>query len=157
MFEVLSSSSKAKPGTIIWTRDLPDLLEKLWCEYFADVPRLNKVQIAYASPWKRRLGMIKMTLDESVSFIGINRLLRHPQVPEAVLVTTVAHEMAHYAHGFGSPLPRLFAHPHANNVIDKELEKRHLGEMARLCNQWIDQEWFTFYANRATLTKQSSC
>lgn len=120
-------------------------LENIWCEYFADIARANTIQIAYVYPWKSRLGLIRMTLDQSSSFIGINALLQHTSVPEYVLITTIAHELAHYAHGFGSPLPRRYAHPHAGNVVNRELERRGLGEYAQRSDQWIDKYWFPFY------------
>lgn len=121
-------------------------LDEIWQVYFADVPRANQVEIAYGQPWKRRLGLIRLSLDNTVSFIGINALLQLSQVPEYVLIVTIAHELTHYAHGFGSPLPRLYEHPHANNVVKRELESRGLGESLLLCNSWIDREWFSFYA-----------
>ena len=127
------------------TRDVKNYLETIWQRYFADVPCENEVQIAYCMPWKTRLGMIRMTLDETLSFIGVNALLQHPGVPEYVLVTTIAHELVHYAHGFGSPLPRLYEHPHANNVVNKELAQRGLQEYVELSNEWIDTHWFAFY------------
>lgn len=126
-------------------RDLSLYLEYIWQHHFADVPRVNDVQIAYCTAWKTRLGLIRLSLDTTISFIGINTLLRLPQVPECVLVTTIAHELAHYAHGFGSPLPRRYEHPHANHVIERELEARELGEHLRFCNEWIDREWYTLY------------
>ncbi len=109
------------------------------------MPRVNEVQIAWCQPWKNRLGLIRLSLDEKISFIGINTLLQHELVPEYVLLTTVAHELVHYAHGFGSPLPRPYTHPHANNVVNRELEKRGLGTSVRQCDLWIDREWFAFY------------
>jgi hypothetical protein len=126
-------------------RDLNLYLDLIWQEHFPDIPRVNDVYIAYSYPWKRRLGLIRLSLDNVTSFIGINTLLQHPKIPEHVLITTVAHELAHYAHGFGSPLPRLYRHPHANNVVNRELEQRGLGEMMRLCDEWINDQWFTFY------------
>lgn len=120
-------------------------LDEIWQTYFADVPRANQVDIAYCRPWKRRLGLIRLSLDNATSFIGVNALLQLSRVPEYILITTVAHELAHYAHGFGSPLPRLHEHPHANNVVKRELERRGLGETLGLCDAWIDREWFSFY------------
>lgn len=125
--------------------NLPYTLDSIWQSYFSDIPRANTVEIAYRQPWKRRLGLIRLSLDNSRTFIGINALLRLEEVPEYVLLTTIAHELAHYAHGFGSPLPRLFEHPHANNVVERELASRGLGAMARECDQWIDKAWFAFY------------
>ncbi len=126
-------------------RDLNVFLDSIWQKHFSDIPRINEVQIAYSYPWKRRLGLIRLSLDNTISFIGINALLQHLSLPEHVLITTVAHELAHYAHGFGSPLPRLYQHPHANNVVNRELERRGLGELLRLCDEWIDKQWLAFY------------
>jgi hypothetical protein len=133
-------------------RNLQAYLASIWERYFPDVPRVNEVQIAWCQPWKNRLGLIRLSLDEKTSFIGINTLLQHELVPEYVLLTTVAHELVHYAHGFGSPLPRPYAHPHAGNVVNRELEKRGLGTYVRQCHLWIDREWFAFYD-----TQQKSC
>jgi hypothetical protein len=124
----------------------PELyLNKIWEKYFYDVARINEVRIAYCYPWKRRLGLIRLSLDSMVTFIGLNALLQMDEVPEYILITTIAHEMAHYAHGFGSPLTRQFDHPHANNVVPRELERRGLGKIMRLCDEWIDKNWFSFY------------
>jgi hypothetical protein len=126
-------------------RDPVRYLDEIWQGHFADVPRANRLEVAYCQPWRRRLGLIRLSLDNTTSFIGLNALLQLPQVPEYVLIATIAHELTHYAHGFGSPLPRLHKHPHANNVVKHELERRGLGEILRLCNEWIDSHWFSFY------------
>ena len=126
-------------------KNLTQTLDIIWQTYFSDIPQVNLVEIAYCHPWKRRLGLIRLSLDNTKTFIGINTLLQLQEVPEHVLLTTIAHELTHYAHGFGSPLPRIFAHPHANNVVGHELEQRGLGEMAQQCDNWIDKQWFTFY------------
>lgn len=133
------------PHSIATQRNPTRYLDKIWQTYFADVPRVNQVDIAYCRPWKRRLGLIRLSLDNTTSFIGVNALLQLLRVPEYVLITTIAHELTHYAHGFGSPLPRLYEHPHANNVVKNELEGRGLSETLGLCNEWIDKEWFSFY------------
>src|SRR3989475_1596310 len=127
------------------SRNLNNYLDHIWQHYFSDIPCVNEVQIAYCHPWKSRLGLIRLSLDNATSFIGINALLQHQQVPEYVLLTTIAHELTHYAHGFGSPLPRLYAHPHANNTVNRELERRGLGEDAHRCDEWVDKYWFAFY------------
>lgn len=126
-------------------RDPTLYLENIWNRYFSDVPRINQVDIAYCRPWKRRLGQIRMSLDSRISRIEVNSLLQFSPIPECVLITTIAHELAHYTHGFGSPLPRLYPYPHANHVVDRELEHRGLSETLRLCNAWIDQHWFSSY------------
>jgi hypothetical protein len=126
-------------------QQLTRYLDSIWQEYFSDIPRLNRVDIAYCQPWKRRLGLIRLSLDGTKSFIGINALLQLQEVPDCVLYTTIAHELAHYAHGFGSPLPRIFEHPHANNIVQRELVRRGLGELVSKCDDWIDKQWFSFY------------
>jgi hypothetical protein len=140
----MSSATEQGPHTTS-VRDLNTYLDCIWQQHFSDIPRVNEVEIAYAHPWKQRLGLIRLSLDNKFSFIGINALLQHRFVPECVLIATIAHEVTHYAHGFGSPLPRLYQHPHANNVVDRELEQRGLGECVRSCDEWIDREWFAFY------------
>lgn len=133
------------PETSILTRDPSAYLEEIWQSYFSDILRVNTVEITYSYPWKRRLGLIRLSLDTLTSFIGLNALLQVSEVPDYVLITTIAHELAHYAHGFGSPLTRRFEHPHANNVVTDELERRGLGATMRLCDAWIDRHWFAFY------------
>lgn len=140
-----SPDSPVLQHTAVIQRDPAIYLDEIWQGHFADVPRANCLEIAYCQPWKRRLGLIRLSLDNTTSFIGLNALLQLPQVPEYVLITTIAHELTHYAHGFGSPLPRLYKHPHANNVVKHEMERRDLGETLRLCNEWIDSQWFSFY------------
>ena len=132
-------------------KDLTTYLNSIWQAHFSETPRVNVVTIAYAYPWKGRLGLIRLSDDQCFTFIGINALLQLPEVPEAVLITTIAHEMVHYAHGFGSPLPRPYEHPHANNVVDRELSRRHLDAELKSCNEWIDNNWYSFYdKHRAT-------
>ncbi len=137
------------------TRDLLFSLTFIWQHYFADVPHANMVEIAYCRPWKSRLGLIRMSLDNTRSFIGVNSLLQHKAVPDAVFLTTIAHELVHYTHGFGSPLPRLHEHPHANNVVEIELEQRGLGAALALCDTWIDEHWYEFYAAQRTTPRKT--
>lgn len=129
----------------LYRHDLEHTLENIWHCFFHDVPRVNFVDIAYGQPWKRRLGLIRLSLDATRTFIGVNALLRRPEVPDYVLLVTIAHELVHYAHGFGSPLPRRYEHPHAFSVVECEMERRGLGEMVQRCDEWIDNAWFAFY------------
>ncbi len=131
--------------TTLCRDELPACLNAIWRHHFTDMPRVNSVLIDYCYPWKSRLGLIRLSVDASVTFIGINALLQVQQVPDYVLITTIAHEMVHYSHGFGSPLPRCFKHPHANKVVDEALEQRNMGAYLKRCNEWIDKNWYTFY------------
>lgn len=160
---MLSPTSKyitvhADPPTLFnATRTLSLALSSIWQQYFADVPQANAIEIAYCRPWKSRLGLIRMSLDGTRSFIGINSLLYHKAVPNEVLLTTIAHELAHYAHGFGSPLPQLYEHPHANNVVTNELVQRGLGDMFVVCDAWINDHWYDFYESQRAIKRKNDC
>ncbi len=104
---VLEQQGRDSADSLFASRNVDTYLDYIWQHYFSDISRVNEVQIAYCFPWKNRLGLIRLSLDNALSFIGINALLQHQQVPEYILITTIAHELTHYAHGFGSPLPRL--------------------------------------------------
>lgn len=137
-------------SAVLWDQEisrgnLVGYLRWIWRKHFADTPRVNEVQINYCAPWKSRLGLIRLSADQKITFIGINALLQLEAVPENVLTVTIAHEMVHYTHGFGSPLPRPYQHPHANHIVDRELERRDLGLQLCNCNEWIDKHWYSFY------------
>ena len=148
--------SNTMPITFCATRNLSIYLSSIWQHYFFDVPHANEVHIAYCRPWKTRLGLIRMSLDSTRSFIGINSLLQNTDVPDCVLVTTIAHELVHYTHGFGSPLPQLFEHPHAHNIVDRELQRRGLSGMLADCNTWIDEHWYEFYEQHRIVKRKHS-
>ena len=124
-------------------------LWQVWTEYFADVAPVNDVHIAYVRPSKTRLGWIALSEEGDSTLIGINRLLSHPDVPDEVCTITIAHELVHYCHGFGSPLPRRFADPHAGDVVDRELRLRGLGEALQRSQRWAQSSWPQLYAEHA--------
>lgn len=105
-------------------RWLIQMLDEIWERHFVDTPRVNRVLVSFGGAWKTRLGLITMSEDEKISYIQINALLRYPEVPEIVARVTTAHEMVHYAHGFGSPLPRRYKHPHRGGIVKRELLRR---------------------------------
>src|SRR6185437_3577092 len=127
-------------------RWLDDLLDQIWEQYFTDTPRANRVRVSYGGAWKSRLGLITMSEDERTSYIQVNSLLRHPEIPENITFVTVAHEMVHYAHGFGSPLPRRYKHPHRGGVVKRELVRRGMEREYDLYDQWVYDNWYEFYA-----------
>lgn len=120
-------------------------LDYIWDTYFPDVSRVNQVKIEFAKNWKARLGMITLSSSGRTTYIGINSLLRHRQVPWFVPNITIAHELVHYAHGFGSPLPRKYAHPHKGGVVAKELARRGLEKEHNLYSNWLAEHWHSFY------------
>ena len=60
----------------------------------------------------------------------------------------IAHELTHYAHGFGSHHPRRYRHPHRGNVVQRELNKRGLGAELRFYTEWTNEVWFDKTAGR---------
>jgi len=141
---------------------LENLLYDIWENSFCDIPRLNIVSIKYGRYSKWRLGSIKMVKDRrsferyikkldiekkslenpSVSLITITKYFSDPLVPEYVIKSTIAHELCHYAHGFNSPLERIYKHPHRGGVIKKELAKRDLIDLYLESNTWLKKNWF---------------
>ncbi|MBI3976893.1 MAG: hypothetical protein HY331_01790 [Chloroflexi bacterium] len=120
-------------------------LMAIWNEYFPDVPCVNQVEIEFARSWRRRLGVIRLSESGRWTYIGINHLLQHQAVPETICDVTIAHELVHYAHGFGSPLPRPYRHPHHGNVVTRELVKRGLGAELQAYQYWTTHHWYPFY------------
>lgn len=125
---------------------LVGMLDEIWERYFADTPRVNKVRVSYGCTWKSRLGLITMSEDGRTTYIQVNALLSHPDIPEFVTLITIAHEMVHYAHGFGSPLPQRYKHPHRGGIVKRELVRRGLAREYELYDEWVYENWYDFYA-----------
>jgi hypothetical protein len=125
-----------------WIRDE---LAHLWQRHFPDVPQVNRVEVRFGASWKTRLGVIGLSADGQTSNIGINGLLSLPEAPYFVARITIAHEMVHYAHGFGSPLPRRHRHPHRGRIVERELRGRGLGAEYDVYHRWVHDHWYDFY------------
>ena len=143
---------------------LQDLLYEIWEEYFPDVPRKNLVIVKYGKYSKQRLGSIKWVRDfkgiksfykkfkdehdvqddKRITLIILTRYFTNPQIPDFVIKTTLAHELAHYAHGFNSPLEKRYKFPHQGKIIQKELERRGLGKEYILSEKWLKENWEKF-------------
>ncbi len=122
--------SESDRGPVL-VRDAEWLAERvrlLWENHFADVPTGFPITTRFGTRAQYRFGSI--SAQNGKTLILLNRLFADPFVPTFVVDATLAHELAHYAHGFGSGLPRLYAHAHRGGVVDKELEKRGLGELS---------------------------
>ena len=145
----MSVPALALPDLAPATRDdrwLTEEVDDIWARYFPDTPRVNRIDVGWRRPWKRRLGVISLSTDERTTRIGLNCLLARPEVPYCVPLVTVAHELVHYAHGFGSPLPRRYPHPHRGGVVVRELKARGLADVFDEYSDWIDAHWWSFYA-----------
>ena len=121
---------------------LQQILDKIWDNYFADVPQVNDVRIVYGRRAKRRLGSISLDpADRKTSIITMNALFKNPEIPEFVVEATIFHELTHYAHGFNSPLDQAQAHPHAGGVMRREFAERGLLELYLQQKRWLKTHW----------------
>ncbi len=128
-------------------------LDRIWDRHFSDVERVSEIEIAFARGWKYRLGMIALSESRRSTYIGINQLLREPSAPEVIVTVTIAHELVHYSHGFGSPLPRLHDDRRAGDIVPIDLCHRGLRRELDQYNDWLADNWFPFYAARRRSTR----
>ncbi len=152
-------------------RDNKWLAEKmyyLWENYFADVARKNIVLIKFGKRSKRQLGSIRWGKtkskkfikfvtkqnyvdDKRVSVITITSFFKDMEIPEEVVLATIAHEMCHYAHGFNSPLKQIYNHPHKGGVIRKEMAKRGLEDIYKFSKKWLKDNWLLYLKKQNVL------
>ena len=126
-----------------WLADHVSLLRRI---HFADVPQGYPITTRFGIRARNRFGSIGARSGQTI--ILVNRLFADPFVPTFVVAGTLAHELAHYAHGYGSGLPLLYRDPHRGGVVDKELERRGLGETNQKADQWRKMNWDSFYQQR---------
>jgi hypothetical protein len=139
--EVLSVGQETEPlRDDAWLAERVDLLRKV---HFADVPQGYPIVTRFGTRARFRFGSIAARDGQTI--ILVNQLFADPYVPTYVVDGTLAHELAHYAHGFGSGLPRLYRDAHRGGVVDRELEKRGLGDVNARAEQWRKAYWDAFY------------
>ena len=122
---------------------LKDRLESIWGLLYSDVPKLNNVNVRFKGRWKNKFGHIKKIKDDSE--IVVNGLFKNEIIPEYMIDITLAHELAHYAHGFNSPLEKKYKHPHKGGVVTKELTKRGFDKMIKKEKMFFKNEWPKIY------------
>jgi hypothetical protein len=128
-----------------WLAERVSILRQV---HFSDVPQGYPITTRFGIRARNRFGSIGARSRQTI--ILINSLFADPFVPVYVVDGTLAHELAHYAHGYGSGLPLLHRDPHRGGVVDKELEKRGLGEINQRAEQWRERYWDGFYQSRCS-------
>lgn len=132
------------------TEWLENRFEYIYRTYFADVEAPNQIEIKWGKRSRRQLGCIKKERPQTLTdrfnkdfktIIVINGLFKDEVIPEFVIDAVIVHEMAHYAHGFNSPLPQKHANPHKGNVIRREFLIRGIGELEREQEKWMKENW----------------
>lgn len=119
-------------------------LDQIWQQYFADVRRLNEIEIKFGAKARRRLGSIRQINPRdknSATKILITGFFKDETVPEIIVEAVIAHELCHYAHGFASPLPQFSKYPHQGGIVDKELKNRGLEEHLKFQKTWLKTDW----------------
>ncbi len=120
-------------------------LDEVWDTYFSDVAQDNDVQIVWGRRARQRMGSIKQ--GEKIrgkhpeTIITINSLFKDTFIPEFVVIATIAHELAHYAHGFHSPLERKYSKPHEGGIVHRELAVRGVDKLERMQKKWLKDNW----------------
>ena len=121
---------------------LKERLESIWKFLFPDLERKNNVHIKFRGKSRSKFGHIRK-LRNGDSEIVINQFFNDGRVPEYIIDLTIAHELVHYMHGFNSPLPRVYKHPHKGGIVNKELKRRGFDNMLKLEKIWIINQWKT--------------
>jgi len=135
---------------------LSERLNEIWSTRFADIPKSNDIAIIFGSNAATRLGSIKKNrLEDSLTKITITGFFKDERVPEIIIDLTIAHEICHYAHGFSSPLPRLFNNPHQGGVVDKELKIRGFSAELIFQKRWLKENWLQITGRRTRRRKRS--
>ena len=110
----------------------------------------NQIEINWGRRSRRQLGCIKRERPKTLAdrfkkdfktIIVINGLFKDEAIPEYVIDAVIVHEMAHYAHGFNSPLPQQHKSPHKGNVIRREFLLRGIGDLERKEQKWMKENW----------------
>ncbi|RJO60944.1 hypothetical protein C4544_04215 [candidate division WS5 bacterium] len=124
-------------------------LDEIWDRHFSDVPQNNDVLIKFGRRAKQRLGSIKQETKNRKdllnknrkTIITINGIFKDEEIPEYVVIATIAHEMCHYTHGFSSPLEQKFPNPHQGGIVTKEMKARGFDKELKLQKKWLKDVW----------------
>lgn len=118
------------------------VLEKIRHDYFPEINNLDQITLKIGQRARTRLGSIRSkSLKNRQSIVILNGLFVEEFIPEKIIEATIAHELCHYIHGFSSPLPQLFDHPHRGQTVDKEMIKRGLGDTLKFQKTWLKANW----------------
>jgi len=117
-------------------------LDEIWETFFPDMPQDNDVRIVWGRKARQRLGSISRDqTNQDGTLITINSLFKSNQVPDFVVQATIAHELAHYAHGFHSPIEQKFDKPHEGGIVHKELDDRGARKLEVMSKKWLKENW----------------
>ena len=125
-------------------RSLVKMTRILWRKYFSNIPIKNNILVFFSRHNKRVLGSIKYDRQKRTTSIRLNGYFQDETIPLYVVIATLAHEMAHYAHGFSSPRRRLYRYPHEGGIVRRELLQRNLGILEKASRKWLKENWMNY-------------
>ncbi len=126
--------------------------EKVWEKYFNDFQLKDRILVKFGRKASKRLGSIRRVYPssgKSFTMVIINGYFRHKNVPDYVIESTLAHELCHYIHGFGSSLPKKCRYPHRGGIVDKEMHKRGISSLLKKETKWLNENWHTHITDQA--------
>lgn len=130
-------------------------LDEVWETFFPDMPQDNDVRIVWGRRARQRLGSISRDKhNDAGTLITINSLFKDEQIPDFVIQATIAHELAHYAHGFHSPLERKFEKPHEGGVVHRELDERGAKKLEQMSKKWLKENWREYLEKHLPRTRK---
>lgn len=122
-------------------------MNEIWQECFSDQVISSQIRIKFGRRARKRLGSIRESIQNDQIYetlILINGHFKNLEVPDFVIDATIAHELCHYVHGFGSASPQKHQYPHRGGVIEKEMESRGLTELIQKEKDWLNKNWFRY-------------
>src|SRR3989344_7599874 len=124
---------------------LATLFHEMWEKRFPDVKKRNNIVVRWKGRWKNKFGHIRLLKNKDTEIV-INSLFKDERVSEYIIELTLAHELVHYMHGFHSPYPKLFKHPHQGGIVNRELRLRGYGPSLQKEKEWFKREWPAIYS-----------
>ena len=128
-----------KTGSAV-NRDDTWLLSRLdfvWSKFFEDVSQDNPIFVKFGRYSKYRLGSIRFDRKTGKSYITITSMFKDSSIPSEVIDHTLAHELAHYTHGFSSKKVKMHKYPHAGGVVKREMTLRGMGYLVKAYKAWV--------------------
>lgn len=123
-------------------------LDYLWSNYFTDVKQTDPIFIKFGRYSRLRLGSIRLDKVKRSTYITITSMFKDERVPIDVVDQTIAHELAHYTHGFSSLRSRMHKYPHGGGIVNRELKKRGLEHLVTAYKKWM-QEYRKKYGSKS--------
>ncbi|MBM3496019.1 MAG: hypothetical protein FJX72_17100 [Armatimonadetes bacterium] len=126
---------------------LHDRLHGLIKRHFPELQAGPTVELRIGRRSRHRLASVRR--GASGPAVTVNPLLLEPGVPEEVCDATLAHELCHILHGFGTATPPKGLKPHRGGIVDAEMDRRGLRALRLDSDAWVRAHWSDWFATNA--------